>query len=182
MRIAEPVLNIINKWKSGKFYRKKGTVMNYFDLVTVVGSISFDGKLLDVYSSLDQPIFKASDIANMIEYSDGNAWKMLQACEEDEKLNLPMVVAGQRRSVSFVTETGLYNILAQSRKPIARKWRRIVHNELIRLRESRGKNVVEQFEDWDHELDTIYVDPDTGVLMQSVTIPGGDVIQVPFKQ
>ena len=61
-----------------------------------------------------------------------------------------MVVAGQRRSISFLTEHGLYNVLAQSRKPIARGWRKIVHEELIRLRQSRGKNIVEQFEDWNH--------------------------------
>ena len=147
-----------------------------------VGTISFDNKLLNVYSDLDEPIFKAIDVANMIDYSDGNAWKMLEMCEADEKLTLPMVVAGQRRSVSFVTEHGLYNILAQSRKPIARKWRRIIHDELIRLRRARGKDVVEQFKDWDHELDSIYFDEETGMLMQSITVQGGDVIQVPYEE
>lgn len=146
----------------------------------VVGTISFDNRLLNVHASLDEPIFKASDIANMIDYSEGNTWKMLEMCEPDEKLNLPMVVAGQRRMISFVTETGLYNILSQSRKPMARKWRRIIHNELIRLRKSREKNVVEQFEDWDHELDTLYFDEEKGIMMQSVTVQGGDVIQVPY--
>lgn len=82
----------------------------------------------------------------------------------------------------FVTELGLYNILSQSRKPIARGWRRIVHMELIRLRKSRGKDVVDQFEDWDHQLDDFYFDEATGVLMQSVTIPGGDVVQVPVEE
>jgi prophage antirepressor-like protein len=149
-------------------------------LGTVVGTISFDNKLLNVYVSLDDPIFKASDVAAMIEYSDGNTWKMLEMCEKDEKLNLPMVVAGQRRSVSFVTETGLYNILSQSRKPIARKWRRVIHDELIRLRKSRNMNVVEQFDEWDHMLDTIYYDEETDMLMQSVTVQGGDVEQVPY--
>lgn len=146
----------------------------------IVGTILFDDKQLSVYSSLDEPIFRASDVAKMIEYSDGNVWKMLEMCEQDEKLNLPLVVAGQRRQVSFVTERGLYNILAQSRKPIARKWRRIVHDELIRLRKSRGRDIVEQFEEWDHELDGIYFDEETGMLMQSVTVPGGDVEQIPY--
>ena len=146
----------------------------------VVGTISFDSRLLDVYSSLDEPIFKAVDVANMIEYSDGNAWKMLEMCEDDEKLNLPIVVGGQRRNVSFVTETGLYNILSQSRKPIARKWRRIIHDELIKLRKARNFDILQQFEEWDHELDTLFIDPDTGILMQSVTVQGGDVIQVPY--
>ena len=152
------------------------------DYRSIVGTIKFDNKLLDVYSSLDEPIFRAIDIAAMIDYSEGNSWKMLEMCEQDEKLNLPMVVAGQKRTVSFVTETGLYNILSQSRKPIARKWRRVIHDELIRLRKSRGKNVVEQFKDWDHEADTLYFDEETGMLMQSITIQGGDVIQVPYEE
>lgn len=151
-----------------------------FNLENPVGTISFDRKLLDVYLSLDNPIFKAKDIANMIDYSDGNTWKMLEMCEEDEKLNLPMVVAGQRRTVSFITETGLYNVLAQSRKPIARKWRRIIHDELIRLRKSRNLNVVEQFDEWDDLLDTLYIDEETHVLMQSITVQGGDVEQIPY--
>lgn len=151
-------------------------------MINIVGTIKFDNKLLNVYLSLDEPIFKASDVASMIDYSDGNTWKMLEMCEDDEKLTLPMVVAGQRRNVSFVTERGLYNILSQSRKPIARKWRRVIHDELIRLRKSRGKDIVEQFDDWDHELDTIYFDEETGKMMQSVTVPGGDVIQVPYER
>lgn len=153
-----------------------------YDVEKMAGTIQFDGRTLNVYSSLNEPIFRATDVAKMIGYSDGNTWKMLEMCEQDEKLNLPMVVAGQRRSVSFVTETGLYNILSQSRKPIARKWRRIIHDELIRLRKVRGFNIMQQFDEWDHELDTLYIDEETGILMQSVTVQGGDVIQVPYEE
>lgn len=150
--------------------------------MNVVGTIKFGNKILDVYGSLDEPLFRASDVASMIDYSSNNIWGMLQMCEEDEKLKLSMVVAGQRRSVSFLTETGLYNVLSQSHKDIARGWRRIIHNELIELRRSRNKNVAEQFEDWDHQLDDIYFDEKTGMLMQSVTVQGGDVIQVPYER
>lgn len=146
----------------------------------IVGNIRFMDHILPVYESLDEPLFKASDVANIIEYSDGNVWKMLEMCEDDEKLNLPLVVAGQRRLVSFVTETGLYNVLSQSRKPIARAWRRIVHTELINLRKTRGKDVAEQFEDWDRLADNIFFDEETGMMMQSVTVPGGDVEQIPL--
>lgn len=146
----------------------------------IVGTVKFMDHSLSVYSSLDGPLFKASDVAAAIDYSDGNAWKMLEMCEADEKLNLPLVVAGQRRSVSFITETGLYNVLSQSRKPIARAWRRIIHEELIQLRKTRGMNVVQQFEDWDSKADSIYFDEETGMLMQSVTVPGGDVEQIPL--
>ena len=150
--------------------------------MNIVGTINFDNKLLNVYSSLDEPIFRATDIANMIGYSEGNTWKMIQMCEEDEKLNLPMVVAGQTRQVTFVTETGLYNILAQSRKLIARKWRRVVHTELVRMRKEKGMTVVDQFDEWDDLLDTVYWDEERGMLMQSVTVQGGDVDQIPYVE
>lgn len=151
-------------------------------MIEVVGAIYFGNKKLDVYSSLDEPLFKAKDIADMIEYSSGNVSKMLEVCEHDETLNLPVVVSGQRRKTRFVTETGLYNILSQSRKPLARRWRRIIHDELINLRFSREKNIVEQFEDWDHELDNIFFDEETNMLMQSVMTQDGDVETVPYSQ
>lgn len=149
--------------------------------IDVVGSIIFGGRKLDVYASLDEPLFKASDIADLIDYSDGNTWKLLEVCEEDEKLKLPLVVSGQTRMISFVNEHGLYNVLSQSRKPLARGWRRLVHDELIRMRRQNNKNVVEQFQDWDHALDHIYFDELTGILMESVTLPGGDVDQIPYE-
>lgn len=150
--------------------------------LNVVGTIEFDNRLLKVYQSLDDPIFRAADIASMIDYSEGNTWKMLQMCEEDEKLNLPMVVAGQTRQVAFVTEMGLYNILAQSRKLIARKWRRVVHTQLIAMRKEKGMTIVDQFDEWDDLLDTVYWDEELGMLMQSVTVQGGDVEQIPYVE
>ena len=149
--------------------------------VKVVGHIQLGSSVLDVYGDLDEPLFKAADIANIIEYSYGNTWRMLDMCEADEKLNLPMVVAGQRRSVSFVNEHGLYSILSQSRKEIARAWRRVVHDELINLRRTKGFDISEQFGEWNNAMDNIYFDEATGQLMQSVTTPGGDVEQIPYK-
>jgi prophage antirepressor-like protein len=150
--------------------------------LNVVGTITFDNRLLSVYGSLDNPIFKASDVASMIDYSDGNTWKMMQMCEEDERLNLPMVVAGQTRQVAFITELGLYDILSQSRKLIARKWRRVVHTQLVAMRREKGMTIVDQFDEWDDLLDTVYWDEELGMLMQSVTVQGGDVEQIPYVE
>ena len=120
-------------------------------------------------------------MAELLSYGDNNVWNLTNVCEDDEKLVLPAIVGGQRRKVTFVTETGLYNVLAQSRKPIARAWRRVIAEELIALRRSRRKNISEQFEDWDHRADAIYFDEENGMLMRSVTVPGGDVEQVPYE-
>lgn len=148
--------------------------------IKVVGEVKFQNRVLDVYGDLDAPLFRASEVADLVNYGEGNVWNLVQLCEQDEHLTLPLVVAGQRRQVTFVTEMGLYNILAQSRKPLARAWRRVVHEQLIALRKSQGKNVSEQFEEWDHLADNIYFDEDRGCLMRSVTVQGGDVEQVPY--
>lgn len=156
--------------------------MKNINSLKVVGTISFGNRLLDVYRDLNEPLFKATDISNMLGYSSGNTWNMLNMCEEDEKLKLSMVVAGQRRMVNFVTENGLYNILSQTRTELSRGWRRIVHDELINLRKASGKDITQKFDEWNHELDNIYFDEETGILMQSITVQGGDVIQIPYKE
>ena len=37
-----------------------------------------------------------------------------------------------------------------------------------------------QFDEWDHALDAIYYDEETGLIMESVTVQGGDVDQIPY--
>ncbi len=147
----------------------------------IVGEVKFKNRVLAVYSDLDAPLFRAVDVANLVEYGEGNVWNLVQLCEEDERLTLPIVVAGQRRRVTFITETGLYNILSQSRKPLARAWRRIVYEELVALRRSQGKNISEKFVEWDHLAENIYFDEERGCLMRSVVVQGGDVEQVPYE-
>lgn len=149
--------------------------------IKTAGEVKFGNRVLNVYGDLDAPLFKAADVADLVEYGDGNVWNLVRLCEEDEHMILPLVVAGQKRRVTFVTETGLYNILAQSRKPIARAWRRIVHEELITLRKSQGKDIAKKFDEWDHLADNIYFNEERGCLMRSVTVQGGDVEQVPYK-
>ena len=63
--------------------------------------------------------------------------------------------------------------------PYARKWRRIVLSELISLRKAKNMTIEEQFDEWAKQIDDIYYDEETGRLMRSVTVPGGDVEQVP---
>ena len=147
----------------------------------IVGQVKFKNRILNVYGSLDEPLFKATDVADLVEYGEGNVWNLVRLCEEDEHMLLPLVVAGQRRKVTFITETGLYNVLSQSRKPLARAWRRVVHEELIALRRSQSKNVAEKFDEWDRLADNIYFDEEQGCLMRSVTVQGGDVEQVPYE-
>ena len=88
-----------------------------------------------------------------------------------------------------VNEIGIYEALFASRRLEARKFRRWSATVLQKLRSQVG---LEQYEvmrmadvdiqdDIDHILDTLFYDDETGKLMQSVTVQGGDVEQVVFK-
>lgn len=148
----------------------------------IVGQIKFDGYILDVYNDLNVPFFLAVEVAKLLDYSAGNTAEMLRVLEPDEHLLVTLQRSGQRRQVRMISEIGLYNILSQSRKPIARKWRRIIHSNLVMMRRNNRLTIDEQFEEWDAMLDDLYIDPETGILMQSVTVRGGDVEQIPYKE
>ena len=59
---------------------------------------------------------------------------MLENIDEEEKLNGVIFHAGQKREMTFLTEDGLYEVLMQSRKPIARKFKKKVKKLLKDLR------------------------------------------------
>ena len=51
---------------------------------------------------------------------------MLKSIDEDEKLVARLFTAGQNREMWFLTEQGLYEVLFQSRKPIAKAFKKEV--------------------------------------------------------
>ena len=121
-------------------------------------------------------------VAALIDYSTGNTAEMIRMLEDDEHLLVTIQRSGQRRKVRMVTELGLYNILSQSRKPIARKWRRIVHSNLIMMRRNNKLTIEGQFEEWDAMADNLFIDEETGELMEFYTIQGGDVEIRPYRE
>ena len=59
--------------------------------------------------------------------------KMLSVVDDGEKLKRTLYVSGQNREMWFLTEDGLYEVLMQSRKPIAKKFKRWVTSEVLPL-------------------------------------------------
>lgn len=148
----------------------------------VVGTITFDGHMLEVYDSLDEPLFKAVEVARLLDYSAGKTSQMLELIEKDEYLTTLLQVSGQKRKVHMLTELGLYNLLSQSKKPIARKWRRVVHSHLILLRKEKQFTIADQFEEWEHMREDFFIDEETGQLMEIFTVQGGDVEIRPYVE
>lgn len=69
------------------------------------------------------PLFRASDIGLVIE--NANIHCMIHDMDDSDKVIIPIDTNGGRQNIVFLTETGLYEVLCKSRKPIAkifRKW------------------------------------------------------------
>lgn len=98
--------------------------------------------------------------------------------------------ARKTQDMLAVNEIGIYEALFASRKLEARKFRLWSATVLQKLRSQIG---LEQYEvmrmtesdiqdEIDHLLDNLFYDEETGTLMESVTVEGGDAIQVPFGE
>lgn len=103
------------------------------DLENVMPVIIF-GEEFNIYGTMDKPLFLAADIAEMIEYSIDKVGQMLELVDDDEKLTDVIYRGGQRREMWFVTEFGLYELLMQSRKPLAKRFKLIIKNILKQIR------------------------------------------------
>lgn len=83
-----------------------------------------------------QTWFVAKDVCKVLEFSDAEAATRL--LDDDEKLNLLVVGSGQRRNMIHISESGLYHLLLQSRKPKAKPFRRWVTMEVLPSIRERG--------------------------------------------
>ena len=127
--------------------------------------IKFGNMELEVYyyPETEEPIFRFRDL--------GLPFGMLERIEADEWWY-------DNNHELFISELGLYDLLSIDDSETARLWRRVVHEQLIRLRKERELTISEQFEEWDEAASEYYFDESIGKLMRSVTVEGGDVIQV----
>ncbi len=93
----------------------------------------------NMYGTVDKPIFLAHDIAKMIEYSLDKVDQMLANVDDDEKLTDTIYRSGQKREMWFLTENGLYELLMQSRKPLAKSFKSEIKKVLHQMRRGELK-------------------------------------------
>lgn len=109
-------------------------VYSEFEQIEVIDKRSVLAQEIITYGNSENPIFLAKDVANWIGYDSSSVNKMLSTVDEDEKLIGKVFRLGQNREMWFLTEDGLYEILMQSRKPIAKKFKKEVKKILKELR------------------------------------------------
>ena len=90
------------------------------------------GKPFRIYGDAENPLFLAKDVAAWIEHS--NPRMMLQAVDDAEKVVRNAYTLGGNQEMWFLTECGLYEVLMQSRKPIAKEFKKQVKAILKQIR------------------------------------------------
>ncbi|WP_333880351.1 phage antirepressor KilAC domain-containing protein [Lysinibacillus capsici] len=93
-------------------------------------------KKFKVYGSPESPLFLAKDVADWIEHS--NTRMMLKSVDDEEKVVNNVYTLGGTQESWFLTEDGLYEVLMQSRKPIAKQFKKQVKNILKEIRLNGG--------------------------------------------
>lgn len=88
-------------------------------LLTVIQETEILGKKIQMYGSIDNPYFMATDVAKWIEHS--NARSMIKTVDDDEKGVKNVYTLGGIQNKWFLTEDGLYECCMQSRKPVAKE-------------------------------------------------------------
>lgn len=117
--------------------------------VEILRTIDVQGHKLPIYGTIEEPLFLAVDVAKMIDFSVGNTSHMLNTIDSDEKKLLSTrssntTARGSASNKWFLTEYGFYEVLMQSRKPIARRFKSSVKKILKNLRLTNQGDI----EDW----------------------------------
>ncbi|MCR1959841.1 Bro-N domain-containing protein [Thomasclavelia cocleata] len=168
----------------------KETSLQTFNLIE---SVEILGKKINLYNTVENPLFLARDVAEWIDYAFTNAKrtsrdisKMIKNIDSDEKIkgvcnlydrkNFPITNEGNNSNKStfnsfygaispsdktkskarktqnmwFLTEDGLYEVLMQSRKPIAKEIKSKIKSYLRDIRKTGG--TVEPYKDKNNEV------------------------------
>lgn len=102
--------------------------------IKILHKSTFLGKEIDVWGTFENPLFRASDVADWLHNT--NVSNMVRKVDEDEvtKFNL-----GSRQGETlFLTENGLYEILMLSRKKEAKQFKKGVKAILHEIRTKGG--------------------------------------------
>ena len=123
------------------------------------------GKHFRVYGDIENPLFLAKDVAEWIDYAYKDKTKgtrnvnmMLQTVDDDEKLVARLFTSGQNRAMWLLTEDGLYEVLMQSRKPIAKQFKKEVKKILKQIRLTGGVVIEDREEEFINSYFTSFSD------------------------
>lgn len=101
--------------------------------IEVLKQTELCGQQFTVFGTAEEPFFFAQDVANMLQLT--NVSDMVQRVDDDERSKFNL---GRQGEGWFLTENGLYEVLMQSRKPIAKQFKKGVKTILREIRKTGG--------------------------------------------
>lgn len=102
--------------------------------VKIINKSTFLDKEIDVWGSVERPLFRAKDVVDWLKAK--NVSMVIDRVDEEERLKLNLGRNGG--DTWFLTEDGLYELLMQSRKPIAKQFKKGVKKILHEIRTKGG--------------------------------------------
>jgi len=112
------------------------------------------GKQFRIFGNTENPLFLAQDVAEWIDHSKASI--MIDPVDDAEKLRETIFTSGQNREMWFLTEDGPYEVLMQSRKPIAKQFKTKV-KEILKDIRKHGVYATDSF------LDMSIADPEYAI-------------------
>ena len=131
-------------------------VIKFKSEVKVVEQREVLGKDFKMYGTVEEPLFLAKDVAEWIEHSQPT--RIANLVDEDEKVMHTVHTPGGNQKALFLTEDGLYEVLMQSRKPIAKSFKKKV-KEILKDVRKHGMYAT------DDVINTMLDDPDTMITL-----------------
>ena len=130
------------------------------DEIKVIERRDVLGNDFKIYGDLDNPLFMAKEVAEWIDYDESSVHKLVAIVEETEKVRKNVPTLGGNQDLWFLTEDGLYEVLLQSRKPIAKEFKKQVKQI---LRDVRKHGIYAT----GRTLETMLTSPDFGIRLLS---------------
>lgn len=140
------------------------------EAVTYCKAFSFNAsnKALTPVLINNQPYFIAVEVCEILEIKNPN--DCLRNLDSDEKLTSVLPRSGQNREVNLLSESGLYSLIFQSRKPEAKVFRKWVTSEVLpAIRQTGSYTLIRQPNAKEKPTEAFYA-----MLANAINIAGGN--------
>ncbi|GAA0415385.1 phage antirepressor KilAC domain-containing protein [Virgibacillus salarius] len=119
----------------------------------------FDDQQLTIVSNGDSHEFLLKDLCNILEL--GQVAGVKRRLDKDVITNHPLKTAGGTQQATFVNEDGLYDVILDSRKPEAKRFRKWITSEVLPSIRKHGAYATPQ------TIENIISDPEFGIQLLS---------------
>ena len=113
----------------------------------------FDGHKLTIIKKEDEPHFLLNDVCRILDLSNPRMVK--SRLEKDVISTYPLKTTGGTQRATFVNEDGLYDVILDSRKPEAKRFRKWITSEVIPSIRKHGAYMTPE------TIEEVLLNPDT---------------------